>query len=662
MTLDRVRPHPSREPHPTVMARGRRRLWAVGATLLVLLGGVGLRGVQLCVNPSPKTLQTAARQRWGDVRLTARRGTIFDRHGRPLATSIATPNIVVDPKRVPPEEVEELAARVAAILDVDAATIAAKMRRNSRYARLASRVHPSVAARIDDLDHPALWSERGSRRYYPEEQLAAQVLGFVDASGKGRAGLERYLDEQLRGGSLLVQQRRDRRGLAVDHLRHREDKEGMDVPTTLGWAIQQMAERALESVIERSDPVAASMVVIEVATGDVLAMANVPTFNPNAVGSNPAPRRNHAVQDAIEPGSVMKPFTVAAAIQEGLVHIRTPIDCEGGTYAIGRVRIHDDHPHRVISVGEVIKYSSNIGSAKLALRMGAATFLRYLQRFGFGRRTGIQLPGERAGLLRSAERIKPIELATTSYGQGMTATVLQVASATAALANGGKKMRPRLVKRVEDIHGVPEYIQTPTVEGQVVNEDVARQLARAMVTVTQRGGTGTRARVPGYQVAGKTGTAHKVVDGRYSATARYASFMGFVPADDPVLAVVVTVDEPRKGSRYGGSVAGPAFAQLAGEALRYLGVPPDPALLAEEDVRTEEEEDPPAPPPPLRLAWDGETWTLPSFTGRSMRDVLRGVQGTGLTVELTGSGSVYRQSPPAGARLAPGETLQIALH
>jgi cell division protein FtsI (penicillin-binding protein 3) len=398
-----------------------------------------------------------------------------------------------------------------------------------------------------------------------------------------------------------------------------------------------------------------------VTTGDLLALANIPTFNPNNVGIDPAPQRNHAVQDAIEPGSVMKPFTVAAAIQEGLVAIDTPIDCEGGGWAIGRVRIGDDHPHGVVSVGDVIKYSSNIGTAKLALRLGADRFVDYLRKFGFTRRTGLPLPGERAGVVRSPERIKPIELATSSYGQGMTATPLQIAYATATLANGGVRMKPRLVTRVQDVHGVPEYIQTPTVEARVVEERIARDVARAMITVTEAGGTGTRARVPGFEVAGKTGTAEKVVDGAYSSSARISSFMGFLPANDPKLAIVVTVDEPRKGSRYGGTVAGPAFADVASEAMRYLGIPQDPALLppprAPRPGAPVPEPDP--EPETVRLAWDGAAWTLPDFSGHAMRDVLRGVQGTGLGVDLQGSGLAIAQAPPAGTRVSPGETVLV---
>lgn len=648
------------EPADLVMARARRRLWGVGVALLGLLTVVGARGVQLCLLPADKTLVAASQQRWGSVRLSARRGGIFDRNGRRLAASVATPNIIVDPAWVKPEELDELSRKVAEVLELDVDEVAEKMRRTTRYSRLARRVHPSVAARIHDLRHPALWVERGARRYYAEQQLASQVLGFVDGSGSGRSGLERYFDDQLRGGNLLAHQRRDKRGLAVDRLRSRDDNMGMDVHTTLDRSIQRMAERALEGVLERSDPVSASIVVLDVASGDVLALANVPTFNPNVIDDDPRTRRNHAIQDAPELGSVLKPFTIAAAIEEGLVNKDTLIDCEGGKYRIGRARIGDDHPHRIITVGEVLKFSSNIGTAKLALRLGAGRLLGYMNRFGFGRRTGIQLPGERAGKLRSADRIKPIELATTSYGQGMTATVLQVASATATLANDGVRMRPRLVSRVEDLHGVLEYVQTPTVERRVVRKDVARQVRAALKTVTESGGTGTRARVPGYAVAGKTGTAEKVVNGRYSATARVGSFMGFVPADDPKIAIVVTVDEPRKGSRYGGSVAGPPFSELAGEALRYLGVAPDPALLPDPEPVSSDavaalDEG------PVRLGWNGEAWTLPSFDGLSVRQVLRGVQGTGLSVDLNGSGNVFEQSPPAGARLAPGETVSLKL-
>jgi len=640
-----------------VRRRAITRVRVVGALLMIALFGTGARGVLLCLSPSDRTLRAASIQRWDQVTLQARRGAILDRNGRRLATSVATPNVVVDPLRVDPEDVELLAARVGKLLDLEPAEVAEKMGRTNRYARLASRVHPATAAEVEALNHPALWIERNARRYYPEESLASQVMGFVDASGVGREGLESTLDEYLRGGAILLQRRRDRRGLSVDDPSNSGDaNRGMDVHTTLDRQIQRMAERALEGIVERSAPESANIVVVEVATGDILAMANAPTFNPNSSNDEAAPRKNHAVQDAIEAGSVFKPFTIAAAVEAGLVGEHTPIDCEGGVYRIGRTRIHDDHPHGVISISEVIKYSSNIGSSKLAMRMGATAFIDALRQFGFGERTGVPLPGERRGVIRDPRTIKPIELATTAFGQGVTSTSMQLAMATASLGNGGVRMKPRLVTRVEDMHGIPELVQRPEVVQRVVSRETAEATARMMVTVTEPGGTATRAQVPGYRVAGKTGTAQKVKDGRYSA-ARIGSFVGFLPADDPLIAIVVTVDEPTKGSRYGGIVAAPAFAEVAGGAMRYLGVPPDPALL--EDA-AEAEADPLPAPDPIRLSWQDDGWAMPDLTGRPMREVLVGLQGSGLDLNPRGSGVAVAQSPAAGSIVRPGTSVNVS--
>ena len=588
---------------------------------------------------------------------------MFDTHGRRLATSVATPNIIVDPAILDVEEVPALARQLSILLDVPESELRDKMQRDSRYQRLAMRVHPAVAAEVESMGHRALWAERSSRRYYPEEQLASQILGFVDGNGGGQEGLEASLDDYLRGGEVLLQRRRDRHGLNVDDPTAWGDQNvGMDVHLTIDRQVQRIAERALAGIVERSAPVSATALVIDVATGDILAMANVPTFNPNNLDTDGAPRRNHAVQDAIEAGSVFKPFTVASAVQEGLVHKDTLIDCEGGGWRIGRTRIGDDHPHGVVTVSEVIKYSSNIGSAKLALQMGAKTFLSYLHDFGFGERTGIPLPGERRGVLRKPDRIKPIELATTSFGQGMTSTPLQLAMATAALANGGTRMKPRLVKRVEDAHGVPEFVQRPSVAKRVVDEATAKEVAEMMVTVTEPGGTATRARVPGYLVAAKTGTAQKVKDGRYSA-ARIGSVMGFVPADDPKLAIVVVVDEPTVGSRYGGTVAGPAWAEIAGGTLRHLGIAPDPALLPQvepsEAIADVDEVDPSTLD--LRMRWNGDGWTLPDLSGRPMREAVASLQPAGFALQVTGSGSVVEQSPAPGTPVPPGGRVSLVL-
>jgi cell division protein FtsI (penicillin-binding protein 3) len=631
-----------------------------------VLVAMGARASWLCVSPAEKTIELGSQQRWEQMTLQARRGSIFDRHGKRLVSSVDTPTVAVDPERVHPDEVMALSRKVARLLGVSVEEVAEKMRRRpSRYAKLAARVHPKVALDILDLDHDALFVESDQKRYYPEGSLGAHLLGHVDLHGTGQSGIEASLDPWLRGDAVLLQRRRDRKGLDVQRMREvdRTSPAGKDVYLTLDRRIQRITERALAGVVERHQPVATMAVVVDVKTGDLLALANTPTFNPNAIPSDPELMKNRIVLDAIEPGSVFKPFVAAAAIEEGKVRVDSKIDCEGGRWAVGRSRIGDDHPHGVITVGEVIKYSSNIGSAKMAFMLGATTYLDYMRNFGFGERTGLPFPGERRGRLRSADNIKPIELATTSYGQGATATALQLTYATATIANGGVRMRPRLVTRVVDEDGVPSFVQEPEPLGQVISAQTARDMTEAMVTVTETGGTATRARVPGYRVAGKTGTAWKVEGGHYT-DARISSFIGFVPADDPKLAIVIVVDDAQIGSRYGGIAAAPAFADIAREALPYLSIPPDPALLALEkkapanDSKKPETEDIPQPLPSIDFVDDG-SWVVPDLSGATVREALSLLEGTGLSVRVHGSGRLAAMEPPAGTPLPPGADLRL---
>ncbi len=642
-------------------ARGRARI--IGAALVLALSGLAARGAQLCVEPSDRVIHAGSMLRYDQVTLRARRGEILDRNGRRLAFSVETPTVAVDPQLIaelPPDEVDSIAAKLSDILGMPKSDVLERMQRSGRYVKLASKVHPKVAAQVDDLHVEALWTHRDPQRYYPEENLASQVVGFVDASGNGRAGLEQALDDELRGGTVIVSRRRDRKGLDVDRPAAvaLDANQGMDVHTTIDRQIQHITEEALLEIVTLSAPVSASAVVVDIKTGDILAIANVPEFNPNAMPEDSEPRKNHIVVDAIEPGSIFKPFTIAAAVELGLTSPDEKIDCEGGSWAVGRSRIHDDHPHGVVTLTEVMKYSSNIGVAKLAFRMGADAFLPYLHAFGFGQLSGVPLPGERRGRVRDAKTIRPIELATTAFGQGTTATPLQLAMGIATLGNEGVRMKPRLVTRIDDAYGVPERIQKPTPVERAISIETARQTVAMMATVTEDGGTGTRARVPGYLVAGKTGTAQKVKDGHYS-DARISSFVGLIPADHPVLAIAVIVDEPTIGSKYGGLAAAPAWAKIAEKSLRYLGVDPDPALLVEKPVDDMVAvEDLPAVES-LDLAWDGDAWGVPDFRGRPVRDVLVALKGSGLAVEMFGSGEAIAQDPPAGTPLTPGQKISI---
>ncbi len=660
------------EPPGVVRTRARGRIRLIGAAIMLVLAALGARGVQLCVTPSDRTAREAAIKRWAAVKVQARRGEILDRKGRRLATSVSTPNVIANPKMLRGSDIDSLAAQLSEILGRPTEVLARSLgREHSQYALLARRVHPAVALQVDrltadaGLSPNALYSEPASQRYYPEETLAAQVLGFVDASGQGKAGLERSLEPHLAGGEIRVHQRVDGRRLAVGPSNDQgtlERAAGHTVHTTLDRQIQRITERALEGVLIRSEPSWASAVVMDVSSGDILALASAPTFNPNVPGDDPVPRRNHVMQDAIEPGSVFKPFTVALAVEAGLVGGSTMIDCEGGTWYVGRSRIRDDHPHGVVTVSDVVKYSSNIGAAKLALQLGNERFLDGLADFGFGERTGLDLPDERSGAVRSADKIRPIELATTSYGQGVTSTLMQLVSATATIANGGVRMRPRLVTRVEDSHGVPELIQPPVSVGRVISAETAAAVTEMMVTVTEPGGTATRAQVPGHRVAGKTGTAEKVENGRYGS-GRIGSFIGFVPADDPVLAIVVSVDEPSKGSRYGGVVAAPPFAEIAAASLSHLGIEPTvvPPETVAEPLTAALPPTASAQPGPLDLVWSGDAWRVPDLVGRGLRELVAGLGSTGLSLTTSGSGFVVSQNPPAGTSLPPGKVVHVVL-
>jgi cell division protein FtsI (penicillin-binding protein 3) len=657
--------HPA-EDRAAVRARAAGRAKGIGGLLALLLVVIGARGVQLTVDPHEQTVAAGGAQRWGQVTLRGRRGDIVDRHGRQLATSADAPTIAADPSILTEAEIPELAASLARILELPASEVEEKLRKPLKYVRLKTRVHPAVARDVQRIGHRGVWAHRDPRRFYPEEGLAAQVVGFVDGGGRGTSGLEASMEEHLRGGAILLQHRRDRRGYDVDPVQtDQAPSEGFTVHTTIDRAIQRVAERALAGAMERHAAAAAYATVVDVRTGDVLAIASAPFYNPNKLGDTSEGQKNHALQDLIEPGSVFKPFTMAAAMEEGKVSENSRINCEGGSYYIGRTRIRDDHPHGTVTATEVIKYSSNIGSAKLALDVGASRFIQYMRDFGFGERTGIPLPGERRGRVRSAQSIKAIELATTSYGQGVTTTQIQLAMATAALANGGLLMAPRLVTRVEDADGVPVWQEEPRVVRRVVSEETANTVARMMVSVTEPGGTGTRARVPGYLVGGKTGTAEKVKDGRYSQ-ARIGSFVGFLPADNPVLAIVVSVDEPTQGSRYGGIVAAPVFAEIGKFAMRHLGVAPNQPI---EEPKLPGVAAAPAPPPSLlegpdglaalRLAWAGDGWTVPDLRGRSMREVLGSFEGSGVGVRLEGSGLAVAQRPEPGTRAPLGSQVQV---
>jgi len=621
-------------------------------------------------------LETKARIQFEQsVEIYGRRGDILARDGTILATSAELLSVHVDPERLNPNIVPTISGRLAPVLDLTPKVLTAKLSRfDRRDVLLKAELTPSEGARLDAVvdeilnTHPTIrgfiWTETEEHRFYPGRHHAAPLIGVIDHQGLGVAGLEQTLNRFLRGQIHRYVLWRDRKGRRVT-THAPPATPGNTVILTLDRAIQHAAETALQDAVTTTGAQAGWAIVMDTTTGEVLAMANYPSHNTNDTSTlDLSALKNRAVADAYEPGSVFKPFVAAAAIEEGLVTPATPINCEGGSWLVGRRVIHDDHAQGVISVAEIIKFSSNIGSVKLAFELGAHRTLGYLRELGFGGFSGLDLPSETRGVVQDPDRIRSIGLATTSYGHGVSVNAIQLASALATLGNEGVKMHPLLVREIRTANNEILHHYKPDIDRRVFSPETARQTLDMMVMVTEEGGTGTRANVPGYLVAGKTGTALKPEDGGYSDTDRIGSFVGIIPADEPRLAIVVTIDTPTIGRSFGGVVAAPAFASIASFAMKHLGIPPDPTLLEPVQSNQTEPTQPHAPLPdaPAEITWttDGSL-RIPNLAGMSLRDALVAMQGTGLSVRMTGSGRVIDQDPSAGTALTPGEGIEVIL-
>ena len=660
------------EPDAIVRTRTAGRALWVGALVGLGMFSLVVKSTSLMMFPDSQLESKANTQFTGSHEIRGQRGDILSSDGSILATSVEVHSLHADPSKLSESTARLLAQAVAPMLELDAKETEKRLNRRSRQdVKLARNLVPdqleAIKARVEELsqDHPTLrgvlFSRNEYRRFYPAGSDAATLLGLGQANS-GREGLERTLNRHLAGETRRFVQWRDRKGRRIT-TDVPEARPGNTVVLTIDRQIQRIAEEALDAVMERSAPDTASAVVIDPTTGAIVALAQRPTHNPNDTRAiNQDALRNRAVADVFEPGSVFKPFIAAAAIEEDLVTQNSLIDCENGRFRIGRNTITDEHPEKVVSVSKIIKVSSNIGAAKLAFSLGAERTLDYLRDFGFSRPTKLGLSGEAQGFMRRADKIKPIELATTSYGHGVNATALQLAAAVATLGNGGVRMEPYLVSEIRDSAGVTMRLFEPTEDRRVVSEDTARETLEMMVTVTERGGTGTHAAIDGYAVAGKTGTAWKHVEGGYSATERIGSFIGVVPADDPRLAMAIVVDNPTKGSKFGGLTAGPAFAEIGEAALRMMGVPPNPALMkpVPEPPKKKDTPTPSVAPPELRWGQNGALIT-PDLSGMSMRDALVTLQGAGLSVRLTGSGRVAKQNPKPGRHVRPGDSVEVVL-
>jgi cell division protein FtsI (penicillin-binding protein 3) len=558
----------------------RVRIVACGVVLTGLFVAVGKRAFNLQVRDAERLRAMAEEQYLREVELPPRRGRILDRNGAELASTADVDSIYCNPRRL--SDVREASRQLARALDLDRRDLEKKLSQKRFFAWLKRKVTPDEAAAVKALALPGVAFVREPRRFYPNRGLAATVMGLAGSDGRGLDGVELAFDKQLAGTTSSVVGIRDALGrdIALDGAPDGPTGAGSDVVLTIDRYLTFVAERAIADGQARTRAKDVVTIVMNPATGEILAMASVPSFDANDPGdavTNGA--RNRAITDVYEPGSTMKTFTIASALDAGVIRADSTFDCLMGKMMVGKYSIHDTHPHGVLTAAEVFKFSSNIGATKIARRLGREGLADGLERFGFGRPTGVGLPGERAGVVRPVDKWGDIGFANVAFGQGLTVTPLQMITGVSAIAAGGTYHAPRIVSRVVQSDGT---VDAPAVapDRTVMGEAAARTMLGIMRGVTEKGGTATQAAIDGYAVGGKTGTAQKVSNGHYDPDKWVSSFVGVVPIEAPRLAIIVVVDEPQ-GGHLGGAVAAPIFKDIAEPALRYLHVtPPDAAAVA----------------------------------------------------------------------------------
>lgn len=692
----------------------------VGAIFALAFVAVMVKSYQIQVIEREDLMSKAGRELRTYLSLGAVRGEIFDANGERLAASLVGASLYADAKLMGTREIKdssgavvdvvdlkaEVANKLQEILGLDLDEVQSKLAKGGRYIKLRERLEADQAKAVSELKLPGLILARTYRRAYPNGNLAAHFLGFVGRDGHGLEGVELAFDEHLKAGPDRVVVKRDASGRKmIDKVDADLDQSrGRSVVLTIDRRIQYVTEKALANAVVKHRARSGMALVMNPKTGAVVASAVWPSFDPNDYNSFPKSfLRNRILTDPFEPGSTFKVFVVAAALEEGLINPGTVVFCENGAFRVANHTVKDTHEYGDLTVSEIIKYSSNIGSLKVGGILGNDLLYNYLTRFSFGEQTGLaHLPGESAGLLRNPKRWRQLEAANIAFGQGLTVTTLQMVMAMSSLANQGVLMKPYIVDRVLDEDGRVVEQYEPQILRQVVSPLTARQVAAMLRMAVLKGGTATRAEVSGYPVAGKTGTAQKVAKGSktYTSGSYVSSFLGFAPYHDPKLCVMVVLDEPRNGY-YGGTVAAPAFKEIMENALPLLDIPPtddrgDPVWPAVQNGSTgapgvvdggqptnfirvkfkkndrgakgaitfasmsPEKAIAGGGPEPVfldpALPVMSEPGVMPDLVGLSMRQVMEIMSEYDLDLEYAGSGHVVHQEPGPGMAVAAGQT------
>ena len=563
----------------------RGYIWRTTLVVVGLLGvwaGLAVRLGYLHLGPNAGLKQRVLQMRSVEQEILVGRGRILDRNGQLLALDLPVKNVCVDPYVVLSNgQARAVSAQLARLLNLPPDQVYARVNRpGRRYEPVARLVHEEVAARVERLRLPGVFFESQTTRYYPHDALACHVLGFSNREGVGSAGVEQRWDALLKGRPGLVQSERDGNQREIYTRRSLElaAQEGADVYLTLDQNIQYFVEKALDAAMTNLQAEAGWAIVEDVRTGAILAMASRPAYDLNAFSkTTPEARLNRAVGVNFEPGSIFKVGVVAAALNEGLVATNDVFDCENGMWFYAGRPLKDFHPYGLLDVTGILRKSSNIGAAKIAVMLGEQRLHRYLSAYGLGRPTGIEVPGEESGILNPVEKWAKIDVTRIAMGHTVAVTALQMLNILCCIGNDGFLMKNHVVRKVVDKNGVVLLENKPEALARPITERTAALMRQMLSEVTREGGTGTRAAVAGYTVAGKTGSAEKIVDGHYVKNANMSSFMGLLPAERPEIGIIVVLDnptDPATGLRTGGITAAPVFAQIAEPVARYLDIRP----------------------------------------------------------------------------------------
>jgi cell division protein FtsI (penicillin-binding protein 3) len=658
--------------HPVVVTDWRivlrRRIVVVAALLAVWVTTIEARLVYLQVFRRADLAARAERQQERTQASPAKRGDILDRRGRVLATSVDADTIYAVPTEIddPPGAARKLCEALADCDARERQSLADRLSQRKAFAYVRRQVAPDQAQRVADLNLDGVGFTKESKRFYPNKELAAHLLGWVGIDNKGLGGLESTYDAQIRGkaGTILIHTDARRHAFARAE---RPPTAGSSIELTVDEYLQHIAERELHRGVVENVALGGSAIIMNPHTGEILALANEPTFNPNAYRDfDDADRRNRGIQDLYEPGSTFKVVTASAAIEEKVLSVDTLIDTNPGRLHIGSRLITDDagRNNGVLTFSNVIVKSSNIGAVKIGFRVGTERMSRFVGLYGFGRQVSPDFPAENPGIVWRPEKWTDTALASVSMGYQVAVTPLQMVAAVSSVANGGLYVEPRVVRAV--YRDGRRYQLAPKTLRRTVSADTAATLTTIMETVVTSG-TAKRAQIPGYTIAGKTGTAQKLISGRYSHSDHNASFVGFIPSRSPELAIVVVIDSAKgPNGDHGGTVAAPIFRNIAESALHYLGIPPTlnpppPVMVAGRTVAG------PAPAVAVPVSdqkvkfVDSPAGTVPDLQGMSAREAVRKLVTVGMIAHVSGDGFVVAQDPPAGTPIERDAVCRLTL-